>query len=305
MDATNVALEKWPLDRIPEGSISDMDALEERFASMRLYKGEPIVDRKLMDKNSSDSVKISEGYRVTSIRVSAESAVSGLIQPGDRVDIIGFFRAGGDISTTSTRAILRNVRVFSVDSATSRVTDAEGQSYNAKTLSLLVKQNQIEPLMLAMQLGQLRLALRHPDDPIDATSNPATIDSLFNGAGEDADDPRPTKPEPKSNDNSFLSLLQNAADPTQLVSAEPEFKMVVHSPNGADVFTWQDRNELPDGVSMNGLGQPTVVAPTEASDEDNDQDTTDDSSDESDNEDADSEEDEEDSSKESDEELES
>jgi pilus assembly protein CpaB len=71
LDATNVKLDKWPKDRIPEGAITKLEDLKDKFPRTRLFAGEPILAAKLMDTNSGidNSAKIPDGYRVVSVKV--------------------------------------------------------------------------------------------------------------------------------------------------------------------------------------------------------------------------------------------
>ena len=127
LDAQNVRPEEWPKDRVPDGAITTLEELADRFPRTRLYAGEPILQAKLMDSNDgSKSVDIPEGFRVVSVRVSMESSVSGLVQPGDRVDLVVFLRKSADIPETGTRTILRDVNVFAVDAETERNVDSNG-----------------------------------------------------------------------------------------------------------------------------------------------------------------------------------
>jgi len=152
--AQNVKLEGWPKDRVPDGAVSDMKDLDDRYARARLYAGEPILRAKLMDSNDgSKAVDIPKGFRVVSVKVSMESSVSGLVQPGDRVDLMVFLQKSHDVPQTSTKTILRDVNVFAVDTETERSVDAQGKSQNLRTVSLLVKPEQAEAVNLAAGLG--------------------------------------------------------------------------------------------------------------------------------------------------------
>ncbi len=183
LSATNVRLEDWPKSKIPEGAVVNFEEINERFARTRMYEGEPVLKRKLADNISGPAITIPEGDRVCSLKVRMDTAVSYLVKPGDRVDIFGYFREGRDIPKTGTREILRNVRVFAVNSETEQETDQEGRTIVAKTISVLVKQDQVARLMLAAELGTLRLALRRPNET--AQRNPtetASIETLFGAA---------------------------------------------------------------------------------------------------------------------------
>ena len=93
LTAQTVRREEWPIDRIPPGAVAVLEDIEGRKPSQPLYKGEVILGARLVDPNSRvmTSERIPKGYRVVSVKVSMDSAVSGLLSPGDRVDVIAAF----------------------------------------------------------------------------------------------------------------------------------------------------------------------------------------------------------------------
>ncbi len=149
LDAQNVKLTEWPKDRVPEGSISNLDELNDKFPRARLYPEEPILKSKLMDRNELSRPPIPDGYRVVSVKVDMEASVSGLVQPGDRVDLILVVKKSSESPESLAKTILRDVNVFAVDSATERSVDKDGHAIVAKTVSLLVKPAQVETVILA------------------------------------------------------------------------------------------------------------------------------------------------------------
>lgn len=280
LTAENVRREEWPKSKIPEGVITNLDDVKERFARTRLYEGEPILVRKLADGINGPAIKIPAGCRVCSLKVAMDTAVSYLVKPGDRVDIFGYFKSGRDIPKTGTQEILRNVRVFAINSETEQGTAEDGKAIVAKTVSVLVKQQQVAKLMLAAELGTLRLVLRRPNEEVDnAVSETATIESLFGGQVENADDPSPTHESSKKGNGGFARFLaglggksQNApittpiALPATPVQTEqpPAWQMVVLTPDGGTEFTWKDETKLPatgDSPKTGWRGQLTPPEP--------------------------------------------
>ena len=270
LDAQNVKLEDWPRDRIPEGAIRELADLEDRFPRQRLYVGEPILSAKLMDGNDrgSPALTIPKGYRVYSVKVSVESSVSGMVQPGDRVDLLVFLRKSTEIPETGTRTILKDVNIFSVDGATERSVDADGKSVNVRTVSLLVKPEQAESVMLASELGRLSLSLRRPDDTSEQSSDGETIQSLL---GSDTDQPNDRRRNSDSEDSGFVGWLasqstepaveeQAAQASSVAVGPEPEWTMQVLTPNGYREFRWLDLNELPEEVTMSTSPETSLPA---------------------------------------------
>src|SRR5690606_17677339 len=104
-------------DKVPDGAVRTLEQLEGRRPLTRLYPGEPILAAKLIDANKfyGASDKIPKGFRVASVKVTMDSSASGLINPGDSVDVLVFLRRGRGVSITSTRTILKNVTVFAVN----------------------------------------------------------------------------------------------------------------------------------------------------------------------------------------------
>lgn len=272
LDATNVKLEEWPKDRVPEGAIMDLADLEEQYPRTRLYAGEPILVAKLMDSRDrgSKALTIPKGFRVVSVKVSVESSVSGLVQPGDRVDLLVFLRKSGEVPETGTKTILRDVNVFSVDGETERSIDAEGQTRNVRTVSLLVSPVQAESVMLASELGQLYLTLRSPDDPTESTSDGINVQSLLGTAGESANTQGQKEDETGSQ---FIEWLSSNNDPTpepvMVVESEPVWTMQVMTSDGLREYRWRDEKELPEEVAIGG-----AVAGSNSDDEFGDEEET-------------------------------
>jgi pilus assembly protein CpaB len=121
-------------------------------------------------KELSDLIK--SGNRAISISVDATASVTGLVLPGNNVDIIGTFRfpeMKGDKSfDTLTLTILQNVKVLAtgtdmggaVFSGMSPARRRKG--YSTVTLSLTPKE--VEMIIFASQKGRLTLSLRNKEE---------------------------------------------------------------------------------------------------------------------------------------------
>ncbi|EAQ76933.1 probable pilus assembly protein CpaB [Blastopirellula marina DSM 3645] len=261
-----IKLEPWPKDKVPEGAVTNLEEIENRRPRVRLYAGEPILERKLFGSNEDKgaSKMIPKGFRVHSVRVTAETSASGLILPGDRVDVLVYLRNSGSINKTLTRTILKNVRVFAVNEQTHRETDSEGNTITAKTVSLLVKPSQVEVLMLASQLGSLSLSLRPPDDDtIEDDTDDATVEELM-GIDEDADPKQKKKPiaQAKPDNGGFLGFLQNygGSKPVEMpVETGPEWTMDLLDPNGVRRFEFGQDGKLPLEVAPGAAGSSAAA----------------------------------------------
>jgi pilus assembly protein CpaB len=226
LTAEKLDLVEWPQNRVPPGAITDLEKLAGTHSRTRLYPGEPILTTKVTQPGETiGALKIPLGYRVVSVKATPESSVSNMVQPGDRVDVVVVVRR---TERTFSKTILRAVRVFAVNSETARTANYNETPTEIRTASLLLTPDQTEKVVMAAELGQVRLALRSPeDDSVDETSG-CTYDELL-GSGEVADN---TLPSPKS----------SAPD---TATARPLWVTAVRTPRGTSQFTWTTENGSP------------------------------------------------------------
>jgi len=124
---------------------------------------------------------LAKGHRALSVPVNAASGISGLIFPGDRVDLIlsHVIKAedGGGKERKASETVLSDIRVLALDQ---RTDDVDGERVIAKTATLEVDPKEAEKLSLAQKLGDLSLSLRpiaRTGDPAEATLPTFTTDS--------------------------------------------------------------------------------------------------------------------------------
>jgi len=102
--------------------------------------------------------------RAISIKVDEESGVSGLIRPGDHVDIVltQVFEKVDPARRALSETLLRNVRIIAIDQEIVQggqpVTAMPGKSL--QTVSLELTPEQVKKITVAKQLGTLSLAVR-------------------------------------------------------------------------------------------------------------------------------------------------
>ena len=106
------------------------------------------------------------GKRAVSIRIDAVSGNSGLVQPGDRSDVILFTQLDSKGQDTHSghiaKTILENVRVIAVGSKIRQFEegDEESDSHAGNTATLELTPRQAEIVTIAQQMGTLSLSLR-------------------------------------------------------------------------------------------------------------------------------------------------
>jgi pilus assembly protein CpaB len=167
------------LDSRREDGTRDLDRIVGKRLTLPLRKAEPIwwshVDLP-QARGRGFSYTIKNGLRAVSIGVSGEAAVSGLVKPEDRVDILGTFTMPsttrpGEVETM-TFTILQDVSVLATGSRTAestydpalRAQQQRTSGYSAVTLE--VTPREAELLIFAQNMkGELSLTLRNPEDP--------------------------------------------------------------------------------------------------------------------------------------------
>lgn len=165
----HLKLEEWPKDKVPEGALSKIEDIEGRLTRTRIYPGDPILNVKLFGEGEGDSGagdRIPKGFRVVSVKVDAERGNSGLILPGNRVDVAVVLRADRSrgIIEATTKTFLQNIKVFAVNDQFKIDPTTDDKTITAKTVSLLVTPEQAQMVMVATEAGKVRLTLRGPNE---------------------------------------------------------------------------------------------------------------------------------------------
>ncbi len=282
LDAQNVKLEDWPKAKIPEGAVRRLEDVKDKFANARFFKGEPLHVNKISDTLSNIANKVPPGYRAMPVKVDEDTVMKG-ISPGDRVDVMVFLKRNGqDITETGAFTILKNVRVFAVNTNTERASDAKGESANFKTISLLVKPDHSRELAVATMMGKIILTLRRPDQDDEATGEEITpLSEILSGRSKLATEHTPAPvitPAPPS----FLGLVQDSANGGNSGStplfAEPVWTMEILTPTERKRFEWTDLKQPPTETTSATPGTssaPVPVAPRGKAPKATDKDQTD------------------------------
>lgn len=113
------------------------------------------------------SAVLKPGMRAVSIPIDIISGSSGLIKPGNSVDVIittnmeGEGMSGRELSSIIAKTILTNVRVLAINQNVENLTESEAfdlQQQSTATLETTAKQAEI--LTVARKMGELSLSLR-------------------------------------------------------------------------------------------------------------------------------------------------
>ncbi len=113
-------------------------------------------------------VRMAPGMRAVSVQIDKVKGISGLIEPGDRVDIIAQ-APKTNAAPPPAATILRGVRVLAIgDSLEYSSATPSPQEANATTVTFEVTPKQADLLVMADINTTLRLALRSPKEPVNS-----------------------------------------------------------------------------------------------------------------------------------------
>ena len=159
-----------PSDSVPSGAILDTpdDRIGLRGSLVRKFldTGSPVTSQNVLrrgDRGFLASV-LAPDSRAISIKVDAESGVSGLIRPGDYVDVVlTQVVEKADLARRAlSETVLHNVRIIAIDQEIVQGGRANNATAGkvAQTVSLQLAPEQVKKITVAKQLGTLSLAMR-------------------------------------------------------------------------------------------------------------------------------------------------
>jgi pilus assembly protein CpaB len=152
-----------------------------RVSRSALFGGEPVRESKLVESGSGGylSAILPKGRLATSTPVSPETGAGGFILPNDRVDVI-VTRTIENANSSSRQSsisetILRNVRVLAIDQT---VQEQDGEQVVVGSVATLeVSRREAEILTLAVNVGEISLALRSVLDSAEDSESESELNS--------------------------------------------------------------------------------------------------------------------------------
>jgi pilus assembly protein CpaB len=165
-----MAVREVPRDYAPGGALGadDFDAFVGARIAVPMRRGEPLLPGMLDEPQRSGlSARLKPGVRALTVSVDEVNSLSGMLQPGDRIDLLLSVRPpaidGGPIAPEVTHTLMQGVAVL----ATGRhvrpgADDGHGRSFTAITVE--VDPVQAQKLVVAQRSGRLTAILRHAED---------------------------------------------------------------------------------------------------------------------------------------------
>ncbi len=169
----------WTSPVIPKGLFTNISTVEGRIAAKGFNLGEPIHQNRL----KPDFVKapepvedgIAPGMCVVRISITPDAALNGLLEPGDKVDVIASGSLGSKNGRRISRIILSGVRVHDTDGSKPDGKEeslwAKGSRKTNQGVALVLTRNEA-CILSAAQNAALTLVRRDSRDDNNAVGEP-------------------------------------------------------------------------------------------------------------------------------------
>lgn len=163
----------WPEGKLPKSyAVKGKQKIQDFVGSVvrvSILAGQPVTSDAVVKAGERGflAAVLTQGMRAVSVKVSATSAISGLIFPGDRVDLILTSKVRNIAAGKKERklfhaaeTVLTNVRIIALDQRTNDQKGNNNKSRVPKTATFELTPKQVEMVSLARNLGSLSLSLR-------------------------------------------------------------------------------------------------------------------------------------------------
>lgn len=203
----DLAVRSVPAEFVPVDAVtpSNHTQFEGRMLRVAVRGGAPLSGSSLLAVNDHFSTLIPKGKIAYTLSVDENNSISGMIVPGDKIDILfvkdkGSELSGASAETTSKAQILpllQQVRVLATGTKMgeqiAREGQPEGERQGFSSVTLELDKDQAKSLEIASKLGAVRVLLRADKDPAQGVEKGLAEREWLRslgvlGAAEEADD---------------------------------------------------------------------------------------------------------------------
>ncbi|MCG6155859.1 Flp pilus assembly protein CpaB [Rubinisphaera margarita] len=276
----NCEFKEYPASMVPEDAIRSKDEYHDRGLLVPVTAGDIIRGAKLGGRGEiAASASIPKGMRTFSIKVDDTKTHSGLLQPGDRVDLQVTYdlRTANGQMQTKTATLLEYIEVFASDSIRN-LEAGESKEIKAKNITFLVTPAQAQLIQLAERKAEVIPVMRAKNDTSTITTeeeHAILLEELKTGNVYQSDEFARTKETKKENEpvnaaQAFKQFLSRQVvekpkveEPVEVVKAAEPQMWTIKIFAGEDVIS-QDV-PLPVSLTTSGpsLGISNAASTTE------------------------------------------
>jgi pilus assembly protein CpaB len=177
LQKTNLTLVDWSGTGKLDGAVSKPEELVGRTVLYPLAAGEPILERQLAAPGAGVglSTRIPDGMRAISLKSDQVVGVAGFLLPGTHVDVLVTYHTPTQPDPV-TSTVLQDAQIIAAGQKMQA--DPEGKPTTVDVVTLLVKPNDAERVVLASAQGSVHFVLRNGSDHATVDDRPADISEL-------------------------------------------------------------------------------------------------------------------------------
>lgn len=175
-------------------------------------------------------VRVKKDFRAVTVKIDESSGVGYLVRPEDWVDVLVVMdiQKKGRRETIS-RVILQNIQVGAVGQALGDANKDDSGGRQAKSVTLIVKKDEVPKLHLAQSRGRITLAMRGSEDAQVGENAEATESEVL---GEDNEDEKVAQADSGNQNSSTNFLNRQDPDPTPPPNREVSVTVVNGTASG-------------------------------------------------------------------------
>lgn len=158
----DVAMQDWPAAIPLDNGFKNLSEVSGRTLIYPVAEHQPILESSLAALGSGIGLtgKIPEGMRAISVHSDEVVGVAGFLFPGSHVDVMVTFRDSG--VAPATQIVLQDVEVLTAGKNIEP--DPQGKPQNVGVVTVLLKPDDAEKMVLAATQGTIHFVLRNGSD---------------------------------------------------------------------------------------------------------------------------------------------
>lgn len=232
IDETMLQIDEKPVDFVQPQAVNDPEQIVGLIALAPIKKGEQILQTKVIKPGpvTGLSLQVSPSKRAISIPVNETNAVSKLLNPGDRIDIVTALDVGKGVNqrrevktlmqdvvvlATGPRVVNELPAMFEKMGKDDYIKNLRGDlNFTTITIEASPEESQDLIYLLSTAPGAIFLTLRHPSDHTKKRMPESTIETLLGKVSQEMlrqpaaapPPPPPPAPAPKPKKRPFVDL---------------------------------------------------------------------------------------------------
>lgn len=179
LKATDIKTIDWPASLPLQGGIVQAKDLIGRAVLYPLGANQPILERDLATPGMGLLEKIPEGMRAVALRSDEVVGVAGFLYPGSHVDVLVTYRTDKS-PEPATATVLQDAQVLAAGHQVEP--DPTGKPSTVNVVTLLMKPDDAERVVLASTQGSIHFVLRNSTDQGQVDDPPVELSQLIPSA---------------------------------------------------------------------------------------------------------------------------